>query len=503
MNTEELEKSLRAEFEGYLARSLSAAREDIEDIKVNFEAELEKHRSQMNDVLRAVTARLDSAVELDRALSESVAEHLRLARDEGASITATAMGEAEKLHSVLPDEGYSKLRAAINDIRTKTTQAAILRSLVEAAANFAPRGAFFIVKNEHLVGWKAFGDVVVDDNEVRSVHFPVDSDTILSNAVRSLLPATGSAEGTDGNARFLEPLAFGAPESMVAIPLPARGRGVAVLYADGGFGNSRVNVDALETLVSVAGLTVELLAGGTAPAVEQTNPTPVEQVEAVEQVSDAEIQEPEYVGEVEVSEAQPDPVEQPIEAPAEELPVEEEVQVEELAVEDASAEEVPAKEVPAEEVPAVEPHELEPAFAETNFSEQPAPEPEQPAEEVIAAEPAIVEEPKVRFSQRTIDLPIEVSDEERRPHSDARRFARLLISEIRLYNEQKVAEGRETGDIYQVLKEAIDRSREMYDKRVQPDVASKFDYFHYELVNNLAEGDEEKLGAGYMMAVKV
>jgi len=34
----------------------------------------------------------------------------------------------------------------------------------------------------------------------------------------------------------------------------------------------------------------------------------------------------------------------------------------------------------------------------------------------------------------------------------------------------------------------------------QPDVAEKFDYFHYELVNNLAEGDEEKLGAGYFAA---
>ena len=103
--------------------------------------------------------------------------------------------------------------------------------------------------------------------------------------------------------------------------------------------------------------------------------------------------------------------------------------------------------------------------------------------------------------RRTVDLPIEVAEDERRSHSDARRFARLLVSEIRLYNEQRVVEGREAGDIYEMLKEAIDRSREMYDKRVQPEVASKFDYFHYELVNNLAEGDEEKLGTGYL-AVK-
>jgi hypothetical protein len=37
----------------------------------------------------------------------------------------------------------------------------------------------------------------------------------------------------------------------------------------------------------------------------------------------------------------------------------------------------------------------------------------------------------------------------------------------------------------------------MYDRRVQPTVAAKFDYFHYELVSNLAEGTETKLGASY------
>jgi hypothetical protein len=37
----------------------------------------------------------------------------------------------------------------------------------------------------------------------------------------------------------------------------------------------------------------------------------------------------------------------------------------------------------------------------------------------------------------------------------------------------------------------------MYDKRVQPPVAAKFDYFHYELVSTLAESDENKLGGSY------
>src|SRR4030095_6782578 len=96
------------------------------------------------------------------------------------------------------------------------------------------------------------------------------------------------------------------------------------------------------------------------------------------------------------------------------------------------------------------------------------------------------------------ELPVNVAnDEERRIHNDARRFARLLVSEIKLYNEQKVAEGRSQSDLYDRLREYIDRSREMYDKRVKPEVALRYDYFHQELVSTLAEGDVAKLGVNY------
>ena len=81
-----------------------------------------------------------------------------------------------------------------------------------------------------------------------------------------------------------------------------------------------------------------------------------------------------------------------------------------------------------------------------------------------------------------------------RAHNDARRFARLLISEIKLYNAAKVSEGRRNGDLYDRLRDEIDRSRKVYDKRVSPTVAGKFDYFYDELVQTLAEGDPSKLG---------
>src|SRR5262249_35608445 len=54
------------------------------------------------------------------------------------------------------------------------------------------------------------------------------------------------------------------PAKMYAIPLVARGRGVAALYVDGGKSEQPVNIEALEMLVRVASLTVELLASNQA-----------------------------------------------------------------------------------------------------------------------------------------------------------------------------------------------------------------------------------------------
>ncbi|MGH9753037.1 MAG: hypothetical protein ACREA2_09650, partial [Blastocatellia bacterium] len=87
------------------------------------------------------------------------------------------------------------------------------------------------------------------------------------------------------------------------------------------------------------------------------------------------------------------------------------------------------------------------------------------------------------------------SETEQRAHNDARRFARLLVSEIKLYNAAKVNDGRRNYDLYDRLKDEIDRSRKVYDKRVSPAVAARFDYFYDELVQTLAEGDPKKLGA--------
>ncbi len=81
-----------------------------------------------------------------------------------------------------------------------------------------------------------------------------------------------------------------------------------------------------------------------------------------------------------------------------------------------------------------------------------------------------------------------LSDEERRRHADARRFARLLVSEILLYNEEAVVQGRRHRDLGRRLGKEIDRSRQAFEVRF-PRAAIGTDYFGEEVVRTLAQGD--------------
>lgn len=71
----------------------------------------------------------------------------------------------------------------------------------------------------------------------------------------------------------------------------------------------------------------------------------------------------------------------------------------------------------------------------------------------------------------------------------ARRYARLLVSEIKLYNEGAVRVGRERRDLRTRLHEEIDRARRLYEQRVGASVPDRESFFHQELVQTLADGD--------------
>lgn len=112
------------------------------------------------------------------------------------------------------------------------------------------------------------------------------------------------------------------------------------------------------------------------------------------------------------------------------------------------------------------------------------------AEEVVPETPAAVAVAEVPAASA-------VSPEDRDTHRKAQRFARLLVDEVKLYNQAKVAEGRKHKDLYDRLKEAIEKSRSTYQKRYGNTVAASGDYFQHELVRSLAEDDVSIMGANF------
>jgi chemotaxis protein histidine kinase CheA len=76
----------------------------------------------------------------------------------------------------------------------------------------------------------------------------------------------------------------------------------------------------------------------------------------------------------------------------------------------------------------------------------------------------------------------------------ARRYAKLLISEIKLYNEGAVRVGRERRDLLRRLKDEIERARRLYDERIAATIPARDAYFEQELVQTLADGDQSLLG---------
>jgi hypothetical protein len=141
----------------------------------------------------------------------------------------------------------------------------------------------------------------------------------------------------------------------------------------------------------------------------------------------------------------------------------------------------------------------DPFAAQTPKHVAPEPTPEtEPAAEVVevavhsastnaaASAPAAAADPFAGMSPEDADT-----------HRKAQRFARLLVDEIKLYNQAKVAEGRRNRDLYDRLKEDIEKSRSTFQKRYGNTVAASGDYFQKEVVRSLAEDDYSIMGANF------
>ena len=118
MNSEELELSLKAEFESYLNDLFTGMRENAADLQKNFEAEFEKHRAQLDEATRLFAERVENAPKLDAAFAVAVTDHRGLAKDSGAGLAAMAFSRSPEKSLVRPCAFRSPSMVALWRART-------------------------------------------------------------------------------------------------------------------------------------------------------------------------------------------------------------------------------------------------------------------------------------------------------------------------------------------------------------------------------------------------
>jgi hypothetical protein len=406
------------------------------------EQDISRLQREVNESFTRLLERTDSAASIpdtDEALNKIAAE------------VAAEIGQASS-EGVRRTADTALLRDSVAELDQQQTQAEVLNALVARAANFAPRIVLFVVKGTNALAWAARGlEDGAGGTSIRGMSVPLQADTALRTALSSQQTFYGSPDQQPDNPSVIRRFGDTLPERILAVPLRVRGKAAAVLYADSADrGEEATNVEAIELLVSTAGLVVELVSLRARKPAESGQPRTSGSLSESRPVTSAPLP--------------------PTSAP---LPASQVVQPPVVQEQQHSA--------PIPSAPAAS------GQAHAGFASQAEVPPPSHWSGVNA-------QPSAPSVSEPAPPPVKSEDEERM-HNDARRFARLLVSEIKLYNEQKVSEGRAKMDLYDRLKEDIDRSKQMYDKRVTAEVAAEFDYFYDELVNTLAEGDAAKLGA--------
>jgi hypothetical protein len=497
---------------------------------------------------RLVQACADAAA-VARRESETQLDELREQLE--ASRKALTLAVSSSNSSTGDSAGIDLIKAAVDDIDRQRSQSETLATLVQHASDFAPRIAFFVIRGGDAIGWKAKGfENGLDDDTVRKLTVPTQSPGLLHDALAQFTKAVFRSSSPGEASSVLGSYGSPAPQFAIAVPLVVRGKAAAVIYADSGtHEENSVNDLGIETLMRVAGMAVELLPArrGTAeparPAAAATSSfTPSPPAKPAAQTSPIGTPAPAAAAQTPSATIAPaasstgsatatvTPQESTAQKPAPSIepvkPLEKEIEQVKRAGQTAETQHFvkpdwAARVRTTEEL--IKPRQIPESWSEPDdqvrmgaVSEAPpfintsnraetirtsiSPKTEDPKSKTIDEPSAFAQTSTQESSQRPpqppvfSSVPTPASETEQRAHNDARRFARLLVSEIKLYNAAKVNEGRRNFDLYDRLREEIDRSRKVYDKRVMPSVASRFDYFYDELVQTLAEGDPAKLG---------
>ena len=302
-------------------------------------------------------------------------------------------------------------------------------------AHYSGRAALFVIKSGLATGWQGRG--FEDNDAIKDFSLDLRSG-IAAQAMQTRTACAGTTADVD--ARFLTHFRAPADGRVLFLPLLLKDKIAALVYADAGVKpGGRIDSAAMELVVSTTSAWLEVISlrkqASREGAAELTErPEPAPAVTSSDSMM-----------------ADPFAAHAPTHTPAQ---------------------------VPQQSVAA--------AVAEAAV-EEPAP--------MAMAASATHSSSSSSTSSNKAAPEISVADQD--THRKAQRFARLLIDEIKLYNKDIVVEGRKNHDLYDRLKEDIEKSRITYQKRYGTTAAADGDYFNQELVRSLAEDNAALLGVNY------
>lgn len=402
--------------------------------------------SSVDDVRSTVDSQLKAALQSVQADVNSISflPHIKkvigeLEESFSAAAPAAAGGDA------------SKLKASLQAIERGKSQVDVLNALLEQCLEFGSRAALLILRGETFSGWKGIGFGAHGGNDEMIKRF---------NSAPGLVPQLDTVlrqehvvewDGANLTSRF----GASAPARGLVIPMVIKDKVSAAVYVDVLQPDvAKLDRASLEILVFTTGLLVDTL------AIRKKIPSPTLSDHATAPA------------------AMPEPAPAPA-SPARPVP-----------------RPSPTLTATPRPMPAPAPAPA-PAFSAQVRAAAPAPRPAPAPAPAPAMAPALDERPSTQFvppSGLQRGAAAGPATEESKKHDEARRFARLLVSEIKLYNESKVEQGRKNRDLYERLKDDIDRSRQMYDERISEEVRQNSNYFYDELVRILADGNADALG---------
>lgn len=399
--------------------------------------ELRSGLSTLGEHLKAALASIPG-VPHEGELARRIGEALPAPEPAAQPVAAAAPAAA-------PAALNNQLLYRMSAIEYAKSQTEILEVLLQGLQDFAQRAALLVLREDALQGWSGFGF----DSNVKAWKGTLGDDPILrtvaSSRTRMLL---------DGAVPSFIPTGPEVQRSMIA-PLLLKGKASALVYADSGEGG-KLDHYSVDVLVRTASLVIDIFPLRSKreplpPALESQGIIGPAATAATAEAAEDSVLFEDTGSLADAQDAEEGPANQTVVA---DIPQE----VSSYAAPPADAYEV--AEV-VEEVPVAPEPELEPVVESTAPS-KPKDEPVPPGEEKL--------------------------------HEDAQRFARLLVQEIALYHPREVEQGKRNKNLYSLLREDIDRSREAYEHRYQKPSVQGRQYFEKALAKYLADGEPSLLG---------